>query len=58
MMNEIRLIYKAAVDAVKPGALVTRAVKCSNNVVHIQENAEYEIDHNCHVIGIFFSNLC
>lgn len=56
-MNEIRLIYKAAVDAVKPAALVTRAVQCSNNVVRIQENVEYEINHNCHIIGILLTHV-
>ena len=51
MMNEIRLIYKAAVDAVKPSALVSWAVRRSENVVHIQEDLTLELNQNCHVIG-------
>lgn len=50
-MNEIRLIYKAAVDAVKPGVLISRAVRYSGNVVHIQEDLKLEVNQNCHVIG-------
>ncbi|XP_046636918.1 glycerate kinase-like [Daphnia pulicaria] len=51
VMNEIRLIYKAAVDAVKPGQLVNQAVRCLGNVVTIKEELEIEVDKNCHVIG-------
>ncbi len=51
-MNEIRLIYKAAVDAVKPGHLVHQTVRCSGNVVEIKEELEIKVDKNCHVIGI------
>jgi uncharacterized protein YuzE len=52
VINEIRLIYKAAVDAVKPGQLVNQAVRCSGNVVKVKEELEIEVDKNCHVIGI------
>jgi hypothetical protein len=55
MMNEIRLIYKAAVDAVKPSLLVNQAIRCTaENVVTIQEEFEIEVDKNCHVIGKHF----
>lgn len=50
-VNEIKHIFKAAVDAVRPSSLVSRAIKYANNVVHIQESTEYEINHNCHMIG-------
>ncbi len=58
VMNEIRLIYKAAVDAVKPGQLVNQAVRCSGNVVKIKEELEIEVDNNCHVIGILSHEVC
>ncbi|KAK4015978.1 hypothetical protein OUZ56_030943 [Daphnia magna] len=51
LINEIRLIYKAAVDAVRPGFLVNQAIKYSDNVVHIQGELELAVDRNCHVIG-------
>ena len=52
IMNEIRLIYKAAVDAVRPGLLVNQAVRCSENVVEIRDELDIQVDKNCHVIGI------
>lgn len=52
MMNEIRLIYNAAVDAVRPGVLVNQAVKRSDNTVRIQDELELTVNKNCHVIGI------
>lgn len=58
VMNEIRLIYKAAVDAVKPGQLVNQAVRCLGNVVTIKEELEIEVDKNCHVIGILSYEMC
>ncbi|XP_059350852.1 glycerate kinase-like isoform X2 [Daphnia carinata] len=51
VMNEMRLIYKAAVDAVRPGFLVNQAIKYLDNLVHIQGELELAIDRNCHVIG-------
>lgn len=51
IINEIKLIYKAAVEAVKPEALVSKAVKCSGNQIQIQDGESLELNGNCHVIG-------
>ena len=48
---EMKNIFKAAVDAVKPGALIWNKLKFSNNRLFI-EDSEIVIDNNCYVVGI------
>lgn len=52
IIYEVRMMYKAAIDAVKPGVLVNRAVRCLDNVVTIKEDEEVEVNGNCHVVGL------
>ena len=48
---EMKNIFKAAVDAVKPGALIWNKLTFSNNRLFI-EDSEIVIDNNCYVVGI------
>jgi len=48
---EIKNIFKAAVDAVKPSALILNRLKFSNNRLFIGDS-DVSIDKNCYVVGI------
>lgn len=50
-IQEIKNVFKAAVEFVKPSKLIDSHIKCVNNIVHIGEEIEIQVNQNCHVIG-------
>jgi len=45
---EIKSIFKAAVDAVRPGALIRNRLRFSNNRLFIEDH-QVSVDNNCYV---------
>ena len=61
---EMKNIFKAAIDAVKPSALIWNRLKFSNNHLHIDDkqfeinDSIIKIDKNCYVVGIYVKMNC
>ena len=52
-IHEMKQVFKAAVESVKPSALISNKIKCSNNKVYVTgEDIEIQVNNNCHIIGI------
>ena len=51
LYGKIRLIYRAAVEAVKPDTLISSKIRYHNNVLHVGDEIAAELKKNCHVVG-------
>ena len=56
-IQEMKNVFKAAVESVKPSKLIGSQIKCVNNTVHIGEEIKIQVNQNCHVIGALMFNL-
>jgi len=50
-IQEMKNVFKAGVESVKPSKLISNQIKCVNNTVHIGEEIKIKVNENCHVIG-------
>ena len=51
-IQEMKRVFQAAVESVKPNKLISSQIKCiDNSTVHIGEDIEIQLNKNCHVIG-------
>ena len=53
--HEVRLIYKAAIEAVKPASLISRKVLCTEDrrIIFVGDEEIKAENRKCYVVGMF-----
>lgn len=57
--HEIRHIYRTAIEAVKPAALISRKVRCTEDrrIIFVGDEEIIAENRKCHVVGMLLNYI-